>query len=167
MRKSTNELQQMNLWLHRESKKVGLKMNMMKTKVLFNNYIILVDNTMFWKVISHYHQIECIRSVLTYGSETWSFMKALERKLWNVLRGIERIMLGITSRDKKRASWIKEQTKVEDILTAIKRKKGTWTRHVMRQTDNRWTVSVAKWQPRDIKRRQDRQINKWRDDKFF
>ena len=39
MSKSAEELQQMILQLHRESQKVGLKINMEKTKVMFKNYI--------------------------------------------------------------------------------------------------------------------------------
>ncbi len=53
-------------------------------------------------------------------------------------------MLGITWRDKKRASWIREQTKVEDILMTIKNKKWTWAGHVMSRRDNRWTMREAK-----------------------
>ena len=37
---STYELQQMILQLHKESQKVGLKMNKKKIKVVFNNYIL-------------------------------------------------------------------------------------------------------------------------------
>ena len=40
MSELTDELQQMILQLHRESHKVGLKTNMKKTKVMFNNYIL-------------------------------------------------------------------------------------------------------------------------------
>ena len=107
---------------------------------------------------------QCILPVLTYGSETWSLTKVLERKLQSAQRGMERIMFGITWRDKKRASWIREQTKVEDILTTIKRKKWTWARHIMRRTDNRWTIRVTEWQPRDGKRRQGRQRTRWKDE---
>ncbi len=35
-------------------------------------------------------------------------------------------MLGIKWRDRKRALWIREQTKVEDILMTIKNKKWPW-----------------------------------------
>ena len=52
---------------------------------------------------------------------------------------MEKIILGITQRDRKRASWIREQTKVEHILSTIQRKKWTWAGHGM-QTDTRWTV---------------------------
>ncbi len=47
---------------------------------------------------------QCILPVLTYGAETWRLNKELERKLKNAQRGMERKMLGITWRDKKRAS---------------------------------------------------------------
>ncbi len=68
---------------------------------------------------------KCILPVLTYGSDTWLLTKELERNLRRAPRGMERRMVGITWRDRKRASWIREQTKVEDILMTIKNKK--WT----------------------------------------
>ena len=208
-----DELQQMILQLHKESQKIGLKMNMKKTKVMFNNYIpnhvIKVDDEIIERVQEYIylgqkisanpnHESEikrrigmgwsafgkqssvmksnlpialkrkvynqCILPVMTYGSETWSLTKELERKLQSAQRGMERIMLGITLRDKKRASWIREQTKVEDILSTVKRRKWTWAGHVMRRTDNRWTVRVTEWHPRDGKRRQGRQRIRWRDE---
>ena len=60
--------------------------------------------------------------VLTHGSETWNCIKALQRKLQSAQRKMERIILDITWKDRKSVSWIREQTKVEDILTTIKRK---------------------------------------------
>ncbi len=59
------------------------------------------------KVYNH-----CIILVLTYGSETWGLTKDLERKLRSAQRAMERRMMGITWRHRKRASWIREQTKV-------------------------------------------------------
>ena len=52
----------------------------------------------------------------------------------------------------------------DDILTTIKRKKWTWAGHVMHRNDNRWTVRLTEWQPRDGKRRQGRQRTRWRDE---
>ncbi len=46
-------------------------------------------------------------------------------------------MMGDTWKDRKRASWIREQTKVEDILAKIKKKKWAWEGHIMRKTNNR------------------------------
>ena len=57
--------------------------------------------------------------------------------------------------------WIMEII-VEDILTIIKREKGTCT--VIHRTDNRGTTRVTEWQPKDGKRRQDRQKTRQRDE---
>ncbi len=107
---------------------------------------------------------QCILPVPTYGAETWRLPKELERKLRSAQRGMERRMLGITWRDRKRASWIREQTKVEDILVTIKNKNWTWAGHVMRRRDNRWTTRVTEWQPRNDRRNQFRQRVRWRDE---
>ncbi len=58
-------------------------------------------------------------------------------------------MLAIEWTDKKRASWIREQTKVEDILITIKKKKWTGGGHVIRRRDyrraTRVTVTTQEW----------------------
>ncbi len=73
-------------------------------------------------------------------------------------------MLGITWRDRKRVSWIREHIKVEDILVRIRNKKWTWAGHIMRRRDNRWTTRVTDWQPRNGRRSQGRQRVRWRDE---
>ncbi len=66
---------------------------------------------------------QCILPVLTYGSETWHLTKKeQERKLRSTQRGMERKMLCITWKDRKRATWIREQTKADDILMTIQTK---------------------------------------------
>lgn len=86
--------------------------------------------------------------VLTYGSETWGLTRASERKLRNTQKEMERIMLGFW-RERRQDVWTNDQTGVEDILKTIKKRKWTWAGHVIRRTDNRWTVRVTDWQPRD------------------
>ena len=49
---------------------------------------------------------------------------SLERTLQRAQRGMKKIILDITWRDRKRASWIREQKKVLNILNTIKRKNG-------------------------------------------
>ncbi len=95
---------------------------------------------------------QSILPVLTYGSETWRLKDELGRKLRSAQKRIERRMLCITRREKKRASWNREQTKAEDILRTIKNKNWTEEEHVMRRRDNRWTTRVAEWQPRNGRR---------------
>ena len=59
---------------------------------------------------------QCILPVLTYGSETWTLTKKMTTKIITTQRKMERIIMGITLRDKKKNSWIRQQTKVIDTL---------------------------------------------------
>ena len=110
---------------------------------------------------------QCVLSVMTYGSETWTTILGTERKLTSTQRAMERLMLGVRLRDKKKASEIREQTKVEDIIKSIKKKKWQWVGHVCRRQDNRWTKKVTDWDIND-KRPKGRPPTRWRDeiDKF-
>ena len=58
-------------------------------------------------------------NVITHGSQTWSLMIVLERNIQSA-QGEWRIVFGITWRDEKRTSWIREQTKVENISITIR-----------------------------------------------
>ena len=101
---------------------------------------------------------------MLYGSETWTTNKAIERKLISTQRGMERLMLGIRLSDRKRASWIRDQTKVEDIIIGIKKKKWQWAGHICRRQDNRWTKKVTDWNIINTIRPRGRPMTRWRDD---
>lgn len=47
---------------------------------------------------------------MTYGSETWSLTNKQRERLAVAQRNMERSMLGITRKDKKRNEWIREKT---------------------------------------------------------
>ncbi len=85
-----------------------------------------------------------------------------ETENWKKRNGEENA--GCNRRARKRASWIREQTKVEDIVVTIKKKKWSWAGHVMRRRDNRWTTRVTEWQPKNGRRNQGRQRVRWRDE---
>ena len=63
---------------------------------------------------------------MTYGCET-----------------LERAMFGITLRDRKRSTWIREKTKVKDIIQVVKQQKWRWAGHVAWMNDNRWTKRIT------------------------
>lgn len=42
----------------------------------------------------------------------------------------------------KQGERIREQAKVENIFTRIKKKKNNWAGHVMRTTENRWKKKI-------------------------
>ena len=107
---------------------------------------------------------EYIMPVMIYGSETWPLKKSLTDRLAVAQRKMERIMLGITLRDRKQNKWIREQTGIEDIVTTIKESKHRWAGHIARLTDNRWTKRTTEWTPRNYRRRRGRPRVRWRDD---
>jgi len=72
-------------------------------------------------------------------------------------RAMERAMLGITLRDKKKSTWIREKTKVKDVVQVVKQQKWRWAGHVARmnlQTGTHITrIEVQKDQVQDGKTR--------------
>ena len=50
---------------------------------------------------------EYILPVMTYGCETWALNNAMTE---NAQRKMKRIMLGITLRDRKQNTWIRQET---------------------------------------------------------
>ena len=85
--------------------------------------------------------------VMTYESETWTLATAQMDALAVGQRKMERIMLGITLRDRKHNAWIRQQTGVTDIIDTIKSSKHQWAGHVARLQDNRWTIRATDWLP--------------------
>jgi len=60
---------------------------------------------------------------MTYGCETWKLIKQAENSLRIAQRAMESTMLGITLRERKRSEWIREKTKVKDIVQVVKQLK--------------------------------------------
>ena len=68
---------------------------------------------------------EYVLPVMTYGSETWASTTAQMDALAVAQRKMERIMLGITLRDQRHNTWIRQQTGVTDIIDHIRQSKFT------------------------------------------
>lgn len=66
---------------------------------------------------------------------TWRLTETLEGRLRSVHRGMERKVLSVTWRENKRASWIKLQIRVDDIVMTSKNKKWIQAAHIMGITD--------------------------------
>ena len=66
----------------------------------------------------------------------WALKKAHMELLSVAQRKMEGIMLGITIRDHNRATWIRHQTGVNDIIAIIKKRMHVWAGHIARFKDN-------------------------------
>ena len=95
---------------------------------------------------------QCILPAMTYACETWTMTKAMEQRLAVTQHKMERSMLGIKWEERKTNNWVRNKSKVQDIVEAIKKRKWTWTGHISRMTDNRWTVQLTDWRPMNGKR---------------
>jgi len=59
--------------------------------------------------------------------------------------------------------WVREKTKVTDVIGKVRRQKWTWAGHVSRTRDNRWTLRITTWKPYEKKRPRGRPARRWRD----
>ena len=73
---------------------------------------------------------------MTYGCDTWKKLAVAQRKM-------ERIMPGISLRDRKRNTWIRHETGVSHITNTIRKAKHRWAGHIALLFDNRWTVTAT------------------------
>ena len=98
-------------------------------------------------------------------SETWTLTKQAQNKLAAAQTKMERSMLNITYyKDRRTNIWIRERTKVIDIINTVRKMKWSWAGHMTRLKDDRWTSRVTTLIPYDKKRRQGRPAKRWRDD---
>ena len=106
----------------------------------------------------------CVLPAMTYGAETWTLTKQAQNKLAAAQTKMERSMLNITYKDRKTNIWVRERTKVIDIINTLRKMKWAWAGHINCPKDDRWTSRVTTWRPYDKKRRQGRPAKHWRDD---
>ena len=90
--------------------------------------------------------------------------KGMQERLRTTQRIMDRVMLGITKRDRKTNVWVKKKTDIQNIITSIKALKWQWAGHIARQGDNRWTKIVTEWIPLGNKRKRARPKTRWQDD---
>ena len=63
----------------------------------------------------------CVLQAMTYGAETWAPSTQAKNKL-----AAAQTKLNITYRNRKTNIWVREKTKVTDVIEQVKRQKWTW-----------------------------------------
>ena len=74
--------------------------------------------------------------------------KKLEKKLRVTERAMERIMVGISRKDRIRMRTYEKKNNARDIIQEMKTKKWSWADHLARRHDKRWTHCITEWTPR-------------------
>lgn len=99
--------------------------------------------------------------VLTYGCETWTLNKETKSKLRTTVRSMQRYMLNVRRSDKKRNTWISQQTGIPDIMETISKRKWKWAGHLVRSQQGKWAQAIEEWCPVNLKRRRGRPPGQW------
>jgi hypothetical protein len=86
---------------------------------------------------------QCVLPVMTYGCETWMLNSRMLRNIQCTQRSMERCILGITRRVRKRNTWVRSMTKVADIAERVKIFKWTHSEKNGWQMDARNTGMVS------------------------
>ena len=95
---------------------------------------------------------------------SWTLTKQAQNKLAVEQTKMEMSMLNITYKDSNTNVWVRERTKVIDIISTVSKMKWSWAEHINHVKYGRWTTRVTTWRPYDKKRRQGRPAKQWRGD---
>jgi len=88
----------------------------------------------------------------------------LEKKLSATQHDIESNMLNISYKDRKTNKWVRNKTKVMDIMEIIKNRKCTWAVHITRRTYNSWSAALTVSIPMGGKINRGRQLKRLTDE---
>ena len=101
----------------------------------------------------------CVLPAMTYGARSWTLIKQAQNKLAAAHTKTERSMLNITYKDRKTNVWVRERTKLIDIISNMRKMKWSWTGYTNRLKDDQWTSPVTTWRPYYKKIRRGRPAN--------
>ena len=77
---------------------------------------------------------------------------------------MERVMLGVSLKDRKTNEWVRNKTRVTDVVQRISGLKWDFAGHVARAVDGRWNSKLLHWRPWLGKRPRGRPQMRWTDD---
>ena len=83
-----------------------------KHRDIFENNIVICPKKQVYN--------SCVRPAMTYGAETWTLTKQAYNKLAAAQTKVEISMLNITYKDRKTNIWVREITKVIDIINTVR-----------------------------------------------
>ena len=73
-----------------------------------------------------------VLAAMTCGAETGTLTKQAQNKLATAHTKMERSMRNITHKDRNTNIWVRERTKVIDIINTVRKMKWSWAGHINR-----------------------------------
>uniref|UniRef100_A0A7I4YM96 Reverse transcriptase domain-containing protein n=1 Tax=Haemonchus contortus TaxID=6289 RepID=A0A7I4YM96_HAECO len=110
---------------------------------------------------------------MCYATETWPDNKTIAKAIMTSHHALERSFLKISRRQQwqlgLRSSDLKERSRLKDPLQYMANSKHRWAGHLLRRTDDRWSLRVTEWLPRNKRRPSGRPPTRWADSfsKYF
>ena len=101
----------------------------------------------------------CVLPAMTYGARAWTLTKQAQNILAAAQTKMKRSMRNISYNYRKTNIWVRERTKVIDIISNVRTMKGSWAGYTNRLKDDQWTSPVTTWRPYYKKRRRGRPAN--------
>ena len=77
----------------------------------------------------------CVRSMLTYGAETWAMKAKVFQRLRATERRILRMICGVTLKDMVESTVIASRVGVDDLEEHMRQKKLRWFGHIARRDE--------------------------------
>jgi hypothetical protein len=108
---------------------------------------LLTDKNIPMKIKRRYFNM-CTIPALLYGCETWALTQKTEQRLGVCQRAMERRMLGVRLIDKRRISWIRRKTGLDEIIATFRKRK--WkhaSKMLKRANEHRWDIRLLNWTP--------------------
>ncbi|EYB81048.1 hypothetical protein Y032_0394g639 [Ancylostoma ceylanicum] len=110
---------------------------------------------------------------MCYATETWPDNETIAKAMRTTHRALERCLLK-TSRYQQwhqglRSTELREKSQLKDPLQYMQRMKHRWAGHLLRRNDDRWSLRVTEWLPRNKTRPLGRPPTRWADSftKYF
>jgi hypothetical protein len=104
----------------------------------------------------------CVRSVLTYGSETWAMTADVLRRLRSTERRMLRMICGVSLKDRIESEKVMHRTGVDDLEEHLRTKRLRWFGHVWRSEENAAIKRVLEFEV-EGKRGRGRPKKRWLD----